>query len=209
VQNALARLSVDPRHIEAAELRRLALDNSASMQSRLDAATILTAMQEPDEEGIQNLLACEDPTVFIETLKSIRSFRVEWALRHLIRGAKAGEDPARRAVFAWTLAAYPASAETESVLLDLATNDSSPEVREHAIESLGEFHSDRAVKVLLHILVDGSAPERFWALFSLGTLADPVAADGIRGCLQDRTAISGLGTIAEEANWALAKIEGG
>jgi len=211
VKSALARLA-DRSRMEAADLAMLALDSDAPMQSRLDATTLVAAMQEPDEQGIQNLLSCEDRTVFIETLKSIRSFGTEWALRYLITAAKASQDPARQAVLAWTLAAYPASAEAESVLLDLAKNDRPPTVREHAIESLGEFHSDGVVRVLTRILEEGSAAERFWALFSLGTqgtLAAPVAIDGIRSCLEDQTGIPGLGTIAEEARWALARIQDG
>jgi HEAT repeat protein len=208
VQRALARLA-ERGHTGTADLRRLALDNESPMQSRLDAAIILTAMKEPDEEGIRSLLDCEDRTLFVETVKSLRSLSEEWALRCVLAAARNSDDPSRRPLFAWALAGYPTSAEAESALLSLATSDDSPAVREHAIESLGEFHSGRVVNVLLDILAGGPAPERFWALFSLGNLAAPTAAEGVRGCLQDRTAIPGLGTIAEEASWALARIQEG
>jgi HEAT repeat protein len=135
--------------IEAGGLQWLALNENAPMESRLDAVTLLTAMKEPDDEGLQKLFVCGDRTIFIETLKSIKTFGVPWALAHLIAAAKASEDPAQRAVFAWALAAYPDSSEAETVLLDTVTHDSSPTVREHAIESLGEFRSDAVIETLV------------------------------------------------------------
>jgi len=215
VRQALARVAGSPRieagspRIEAADLLNLALDPDEPMEFRLDAVTILLAMERPDEEGLRKLLACGDRTVFIEALKSIKSFGVSWALRDLIVAANTTKEADRRAVLAWALAAYRDSVDAQKTLLDLATNDSSSLVREHATESLGEFRSNSVSKTLLHILAVGSSAERFWALFSLGNLADPSAADAVRGCLEDQTAVPGLGTISEEAEWALGKILAG
>jgi HEAT repeat protein len=208
VQGALARLA-EHGHTETADIRRLAFDNTSPMQSRLDAVTLLTAMKDPDEEAIHGLFAIENETLFIETVKSMKSLSVEWALQWELVAARDTNDPSRRALIAWALAAYPTSVDAETSLLNLATNDDSPTVREHAIEALGEFHSSAVVKVLLDILSRGLPTERFWALFSLGNLAAPVAAEGVRSCLQDYTAIPGFGTIAEEASWALARIQEG
>lgn len=207
VQNAVARLS-SAGYSRMEALPRLALSGEAPIEFRLDAVALLAAAtRDPGGGWVGSLLACEEDIVFIEALKAMRNFGPEAALLPLTEATKSTGNPRRRAVLAWALAAYPGNTEAEAALVMLAEGDGEAVVREHAIESLGEFRSSRSLKTLVHSLESGSETERFWALFSLGNLGDPVAVDAIRRCLDDHTEIPGLGTIADEANRALAKIE--
>jgi hypothetical protein len=192
--------------LRSADIQALVDDTASPLNVRLDAITILLALQEPRTELLDRLLNCDDRTIFIETVKSARSLGVAWALPYLVVGIGAEKDPEKRAILAWALAAFSAYPGVEGTLLDASVNDNASIVREHAIESLGVFRSTRVTEALVHFLEEGSPSERFWALYSLGNLADESATQAIRLCLRDQTEIPRLGTIADEAEWALTRI---
>ncbi len=205
VREALERLAGQGKR-EVGDVEALARDSAAVTDSRLDAITALMAMEEGRVDILRDLLDSNDRMLCIETLKSIRNVGTEWAIPDLIARTYSCNDPSRRAVFAWTLAAYPNNANVQSVLLEVMTQDGDRSVREHAIEALSEFRSPPVLDALLCALKQGSAGERFWALYSLGTLADPQASEAVARYLDDQTEIPNYGTVAHEARWALDKI---
>jgi HEAT repeat protein len=205
VKQALRRLA---RHgnLKIQDAEEFALDRLAPIDQRLDATTVVTAMKEGHDSVLRALLRGDDPTVFIEALKRIRNFRTEWAKPVLLNALRTSRDPSKRPIFAWALAAYPKDIEVEGALLRIATRDNDSNVRAHAIESLGQFHSGEVIDALCRILQRGSPTERYWALYSLGTLADLRAAEMVSRLSNDQTEIPGFGTIADEAQRALTMI---
>jgi HEAT repeat protein len=208
VRSALQRLA-SQGNVEAADIQALALDTRLPFDLRRDAIVIVLAAARPNEELLRDLLQSGDRFTATETLKIIKYLGTEWALPELATGARTSDDPSQRSLFAWALAAYPTNSVAEGVLIEILASDSAAIVRDHAIESLGEFPSPRVVEALVQVLERGGASERFWALFSLGNLANPNTREAISQCLQDQTVIPGYGTIAEEAKAALIKIEHG
>ena len=188
------------------EIKAIATDDRSGVDSRIDAIIAILAVERGAEEVLCDLLDTEDRTVFVETLKVIASLHPRWALPELMTRLKTCVDPRKRALFAWVLAAYPKDGDAERLLRDVMVTDPDAVVREHAIEAMGVFESDKTVNALLAALETGSERERFWALYSLGNLARPETADVIRKYLQDHTAIAGFGTVSDEARQALAKI---
>lgn len=188
------------------DVEALALDKTAPIESRFDAITVLMAMERGRTDILRDLLGSNDPMIVIETLKSVRSTGTEWAIPELVSQLRSCGDPSKRAVCAWTLAAYPNNADVQSILLEVMTQDDDRSVREHAIEALSEFRSPPVLDALLCAMKQGSAGERFWALYSLGTLADPQASEAVAQYLDDQTVIPNYGTVAHEARWALDKI---
>lgn len=173
---------------------------------RFDAITAVLAMEQAAEEVLTRLLDSVDRTIFVETLKAVAAFRTKWALPEVKKRLRTCTDPEKRALFAWTLAAYPDDREAENLLREVMATDRDANVREHAIEAAGAFGSGEVVKALLTALETGSPRERFWSLYSLGNLARPETANAVRKYLRDKTLIPGFGTIADEARQALAKI---
>jgi len=205
VRDALRRLTGQgKREVESAEM--LAVNGEATLDQRLDAITIVTALKRGSADVLLSLLSSDDQTIVIEALKSIRNFRTEWARPILVNAVRSCKEPSKRAVFAWALAAYRKDDDVERALLEVAVRDDDSEVRNHAIESLGEFRSDGVLEALLKILESGPPAERFWALYSLGTLADARAVDMVKRSVQDQTPVPGFGTIADEARWALEQM---
>ena len=205
VRDALQRLASQGKR-DFSDVEALALDRTALIDSRLDAITVLMAMQENRADILPELLDSNDRMLVIETLKSIRNVGTEWAIPDLIVRMKSCSDPSKRAVFAWALGAYPKNADVQNALLKVMVRDPDLAVRDHAIESLSEFRSPTVLDALLGALERGSASERFWALYSLGTLADSRASEAIARCLHDQTVIPDFGTVADEARWALEQI---
>jgi len=191
---------------DADQVKRLALDSSAKNDTRLDSITLFAASKEGDLDTLRLLLESRDDFLLIETLKRIREFGTEWAMPELISRVKMASDPSARAVFAWALAGYPDSGDAQDALLELIKREPDVTVRNHAIESLGEFRSAQVVNALLSVLEHGSVNERFWSLYSLGTIGDTRAVEAIKRCLQDETKIPDFGTISTEAKRALEEI---
>lgn len=187
-------------------IRALALDGTASIGLRLDAITMLLALEESSREAVRDLLNCGDNVIVIETLKSIKALRTEWALPEVVAGLKTTVEERKRAVLAWTLAAFSMNRDVQKLLLNVVSNDGSSTVRNHAIEALGRFRSPKVVEALLGVLKNGNAGERFWALYSLGELADPRAKDAIRAHLHDRSLVPGFGTVGDEAQRVLTAL---
>jgi HEAT repeat protein len=152
----------------------------------------------------QTLLSKTDDYVFIESPKYCGIW-ARWALETLLGAPNHVAQPKRRALFAWALAGYPKSARARDMLLT-SSADTEPLVREHAIEALAEFRFHAAKQRFLEILRRGSPVERYWALFGLGTQADSRGADAIREHLGDCAEVPGLGSVAQEAKWALEQI---
>jgi len=189
------------------EIKAIATNDKSPFDSRIDAVIAVLAMERGGEEVLSHLLNTEDRTLFVETLKVIATLQTKWALPELMMRVKTCADPRKRALFAWGLAAYPKDNDAESLLGEVIATDDDADVREHAIEAMGAFESDKAVKALLAVLETGSARERFWALYSLGNLGRPETADVIRKYLQDHTVIANFDTVSDEARRALAKIK--
>jgi hypothetical protein len=207
VISAATRLS-GQQDLGAEKVRTLALDPSGNIDTRVDAATLLVASEIPERRVLEALFDSNDDVLVIETLKRIREIGPEWVVSDLISRARTSGAPSTRAVFAWALASYPNNADALDTLLYLMTQDSDVTVQSHAIESLSEFRSPAVLDALLSALKTGSASERFWSLFSLGTIADVRAVEAVRACLEDNTIIPDYGTVSSEAKWALERITG-
>jgi HEAT repeat protein len=205
VRDAVQRVAAQGKR-EVGDVEALALDRAAPIMSRLDAITVLTAMPQGRAEVLGALLDSDDPMLVVETLKCVRNARTARAAPEIVARMKSCNEPRKRAVLAWALAAYPKDAGAQTALLEVMARDPSQSVRDHAIESLGEFRSPAVLNALLRVLEQGSASERFWALYSLGTLADPQAREAIARCLHDQTVNPEFGTVAGEARRALEKI---
>ena len=205
VRDALERLAGCGK-TEVAEIQTRALDPTVDMSSRVDAITIILALKRGPRRLLRHLLNSEDRTVVIETLKAIKFLSPEWALLEIILGVRRFEDSSKRAVFAWALGGYPNEKGAEDALLNVMAKESESTVRDHAIESLGEFNSQRATETLLHALGVGTSSERFWAIYSLGNVGDARAAEALSQYANEQTTIQGLGTIGDEARKALEKI---
>ena len=188
------------------DVEHTALAESTSLAIRLDAVTILLALRERQPQLLQRILASDDSVLFVEVLKRIKNLHPEWAPSVLLKMLGASTDKSRRSLIVWALAPFSKDENVEKALLSAATDDVAETVRAHAIESLSQFHSRRVADVLIKILVDGSSTERFWALYSLGSLAEQRAGATVEQFLEDETSIEGFGTIGEEARWALNKI---
>jgi HEAT repeat protein len=206
ISNALARLhSLKVRtHVET--LSKMAFDGSQDFSSRIDAIILILSMKSDLAIVLSRLLDSDDRVFVAETLKLIRDIKTKWAITELISRVKSDTDPSRRAMVAWSLAGYPNSSAVRSALLDVVVKDPDLEVRNHAIESLSEFPSPQVVEALLRVLSQGSTSERFWSLYSLGTLGDRRAIEAITPFLKDEAVVSDFGTIAAEAKWALNEI---
>lgn len=208
VRQAVRRLMSLGSH-DLKDVDTLALNSEAAIDQRLDAIVVLTALRRARAKVLGGLLASEDRLIVIETLKAIRNQGTEWAMPDLIVALRTCNDPSKRAVVAWALAAYPKESDVETALLELLAREDDPDVRDHAIESLSMFRSTRVLKTLLNMLESGSSRERFWALYSLGTLADPRATKAVTRYLHDPTVIPNFRTIGYEARWALSQIRSG
>lgn len=207
VRDSLARLASQGK-VWVNDVSALALDTTSPVELRLDAIVALLSTEEGDEVLLRKLLASDDRMIIIETLKFIRRLGTDWVIPELVAQVETCGDVSKRAVTAWSLAAYPENSGVQGVLLNVMARDTDLGVREHAIESLSEFRSRTVINALLRVLERGSPGERFWALYSLGTIGDPATAEAIAQHLGDETAIPEFGTIADEAHWALAKIRG-
>ena len=205
VRDAVQRVAAQGKR-EVSDVEALALDKTAPIVSRLDAIAVLTAMPQGRAEVPGGLLDSDDRALVVETLKCVRNARTAWAAPEIVARVKSCHEPWKRAVLAWALAAYPKNTSAQTALLEVMARDPRQSVRDHAIESLGEFRSPVVLNALLRALEQGSASERFWARYSLGTLADPQAREAVARCLQDQTAIPDFGTVAGEARRALEKI---
>jgi len=205
VRTALARLSTQGKE-KVREVEGIALDAGSDNDLRLEAIALVLAMKQDSTQFLARLLDADDKFIIVETLKRIREFATDWAVPELISRVKKTSDSSVRAIFAWALAGYPNNAEVRDALLELIKRDSDAAVRDHALESLGAFRSPVVVDALLGVLDHGSANERFWSLYSLGTLGDDRAVDAISRCLEDHTKIPDFGTISAEAKWALESI---
>jgi HEAT repeat protein len=194
--------------IGPSEVRQIALDPEMAIDLRIDALVLFAASAQSDRDGLRMLLESSDKLVIVEVLKRIREFGTEWAAAEIIARAKSSNDPSERAILAWTLAGFPGNRDALAALLEVIRQDSDLSVRNHAIESLGNFRVPEVVDALLSVLDHGSPDERFWSLFSLGTIRDARAVEAISRCLQDETRIPDFGTISAEAQWALQQISG-
>jgi hypothetical protein len=188
------------------DVQQIVLDVTAPIDLRADALTLFSAAEGDGNQTLRALLESTDKLVMVEALKRIREFSPEWAASEIIARVKNSNDPSERAVLAWTLAGYPENVEVRGALLELIKRDSDVKVRNHALESLGAFRSPVVVNALLNVLEHGSANERFWSLYSLGTIGDDRAVEAISRCLQDHTQIPDFGSISAEAKWALESI---
>jgi len=190
------------------EILKIALDPTVAVDLRTDALTLFAASERGGEGALPMLLESGDKLLVAEMLKRIREFRTEWAATEIISRIRAASEPSERALLAWALAGYSGNGEALDVLMDLIKLDPDGIVRNHAIESLSEFRFPVVVDALLSTLEHGSASERFWSLYSLGTIRDTRAVEAISQCLHDQTQIPDFGTISAEAQWALREING-
>lgn len=190
------------------EVRQMALDPEMAIDLRIDALVLFAASARSDRDGLRILLESGDKLVMVEALKRIREFSTEWAASEIIARAKDSSDPSQRAILAWTLAGFSDNRAALAALLEVVRRDPDPDVRNHAIESLGNFPFPEVVDALLDVLENGSPGERFWALFSLGTIRDARAVEAIMRCLHDETRVPDFGTVSAEAEWALRQISG-
>lgn len=200
VRSGLDRLASRGK-VQVNDVSDLALDNSSPIELRLDTIAALLAMEEGDEAVLHKLLGSDDRMIVVEALKSIRHFGTHWAIPELITQRETSVDASKPAILAGALA-DPRTSDAQSILLDVMASDTDVGVREHAIESLGEFRSPTVVKALLHILEWGSPREGYWTLwtlYSLGTLADLQTSEAIVQHLGDQTVIPEFGTIAPAA----------
>lgn len=204
VRDAITRLASHGK-VKVHEVQSVALDVTSENDLRVDAVTLILAMRE-GRRSLSRLLDSGDNFVVIETLKRLRELRTDWATPEIISRVKNSSEPSKRAIFAWALAGYSHSVEALQVLLETIKADPDVDVRNHAIESLSAFRSSRVVDFLLNILEHGSASERFWSLYSLGTIGDARVVQAISKYLKDETQIPHFGTISAEAKWALDKI---
>jgi HEAT repeat protein len=194
--------------ISPPEFRQIALDPEMAIDLRIDALVLFAASAQSDRDGLRILLESGDKLIMVETLKRIREFSTEWAASEIIARVKNSNDPSERAILAWTLAGFSNNRDALAALLEAIRRDSDLSVRSHAIESLGSFPFPEVVDALLDVLEHGSPSERFWSLFSLGTIRDTRGVEAISRCLQDETIIPDFGTISSEAGWALRQITG-
>jgi HEAT repeat protein len=192
--------------LSAHDAEASALDQRNAIDQRLDAVTIVVSQKNGNPMVLQRLIACDDPIIFVETLKRVKDFRTKWAKSVLLDSIERSDDNEKRALLTWALAAYPEDRGVEKFLVGAAIRDDDPDVRAHAIESLAQFRSERVFRLFVQILECGSPAERFWALYGLGTQADSRSRELVNRFTKDATEIPGFGTIAEEARWALSKI---
>jgi len=189
------------------DLVQIALDDSAEIDFRVDAITLLTASTRSNESALRRLLESRSKIIATETLKRVREFGPEWAVSEILSKVRASNDPSERAVLAWALGGYPGRCDALEALMGLLQSDSDDAVRSHAIESLSVFRSPVVVDALLRVLEHGSVSERFWSIYSLGMIRDPGAVEAVSKCLQDETEVPHFGTISAEAKWALEEIK--
>lgn len=205
VSLALERLTAAGK-IRVSEIQRIACDPAATLSMRIDAITIFLALRKGSRRSLRQLLNSENRTIVIETLKGVKLLSPDWALTELVSGVQLSEDPTKRAVFVWAVSGYHHRIDVETLLLNLLASETVPTVRDHTIEALGEFHSERVLQALLQVLAIGSDSERFWALYSLGNVANAGVNEAIRPHLNDQTVIPGFGSIKDEAQRTLTKI---
>jgi len=207
IKEALRHLSGPNGSMAGNLVETYALNDALPLDQRLSAITLLTSLTDGNAKLLQRLIGGDDRTLALEALKRINQFRTEWAKPALLRGLR-NLDASRRSIIAWSLSAFSDDSDIERALLLAATRDENLDVRAHAIEALREFRSEKVSKTLVRILQKGSPTERFWALYSLGTLADDTAAFAVTAYCDDHTEVPGFGSVGEEARWALSRMRG-
>ncbi|HEX6747453.1 MAG TPA: HEAT repeat domain-containing protein [Longimicrobium sp.] len=108
----------------------------------------------------------------------------------LARRDACSEKLRRQATF---LVAQKAGDEAQSILLNVARTDPSPEVRGQAVFWLGQSGGDRAVDAIMEILRSSNDPEvQEKAIFALSQTNSPRAAGILRGYAENESAPANL-----------------
>ena len=117
-------------------------------------------------------------------------------------------EPWRRGAAAYALR-RSRKPDSELHLMRAAGNSTeSIGVRALAIETLGVLRSRRAIPTLRRLLNHKSAQLRLWSAYSLGQLRSRAALPELEKLTLDRAKVRGLGTVADEARDAIARIMG-
>jgi HEAT repeat protein len=134
----------------------------------------------------------------------------------LIRQLKNGTKPFHRAASAYALGCIghkhkPSISALEHTLADKNAN---PNVRGQAAEALAYLFANRAIPILIKCLTDPSKVVRFWSAFALGVAGTLDRRKAIRSlpalrelAKTDRRVVRGFWAVADEAEWAIAKLE--
>ena len=173
-------------HADARELRaRILAAQARSGDSRAAQQTAVMAEQLQHEKGCPS----EDDDMRIAALQGLMQMDGESALpilrQVLARRGACTERLRKQAVF---IVSQQQSDDATTLLLDVARNDPSRDVRADAIQWLGQSRSSRAQAALDSILSSGRDEELVdKAIFALSQIHDDRAAESLRRFAQDET----------------------
>jgi HEAT repeat protein len=210
-----AELAEDVRAVERAGgrtfqgLLELLGDPDQTEDLRVLAAWILGRLHR--QEAVTDLLStlC-DPSVRmqVESMLSLALLRNELAVPELIKRARTAGDVEVRTIAVLALGGIggkDAHAELRRILKDKGEEKT---VRGAAAEQLGQIGDTADVPLLINALKDPADEVRYWSAFGLGQIEDRRALPALRRLARtDEGVLPGRGSIAEEANAAMTRIE--
>jgi HEAT repeat protein len=151
----------------------------------------------------------DDPDRYLraEALRSLGVLGDGRTISRLIKVLRTHPDPNDRQFAAYALGNFDSPSATVALRQVLKDTAEAPVVRSHAAEQL--VYRRSAVGDLIKALRDSSTDVRFWCAYSLGEGRVKRAVPELRRLTKDRSRVRGWWSVAREAKWAIATIEGG
>ena len=134
----------------------------------------------------------------------------------LLRQLRHGIKPFHRAAAAYALrgVGYEHTGVIDELIHTLSDTDENPEVRGQAAETLADLSANAAIPALIKCLSDRSKSVCSWSAFALGVAGSLCRQSAKRSIPElrrltetDHRVVRGFWTVAEEAEWAIARLE--
>jgi len=143
-----------------------------------------------------------------EALRSLGALRDGRTTSRLIKVLRTHPDPDSRKFAAYALGSFDSPRATAALREVLVDQSEQPAVRGMAAEQL--VFQSTAIPDLMTSLGDASREVRFWSAYALGGGRVREALPALRQlAATDRSRVRGWWSVAREARWAIATIEGG
>jgi HEAT repeat protein len=180
------------------DVLRMALKSGGATEVSLACWALGGLRDESAVEDLLKVLRRGDRHAF-EAAKAIRVIGSLDAVNPLIEVLVSDAAVAIRTAAAYSLAGFK-QAEVEAALCDvLRAEDEPAQVRAACAEAMGYGQFGGAVSALVDAARDASPDVRFWSIYALGEIGDPVALPAVSARLNDRDQVSTGELVCTEA----------
>ncbi len=148
-----------------------------------------------------------DPDLRGEALRSLGVLGDGRTTSRLIKVLRTHPNADDRKFAAYALGNFNSPRATAALRQVLKNTAEAPDVRGEAAQQL--VYEKSAIGDLIKALGDSSTEVRFWSAYALGEGRINRALPELRRLTVDRSRVKGWWSVAREARWAIATIEGG